>query len=36
MNVLSWLGSGFANQVKSYNPSASDAKDLAYDPQASI
>jgi hypothetical protein len=36
MNVLSWLGANFANQVKSYNPSASDASDLAYDQKASI
>jgi hypothetical protein len=36
MNVLSWLSPNFANQVKSYNPSASDARDLAYDQKASI
>ena len=35
-NVLSWVGPGFAATVKSYAPSANDAKDLAYDHQASI
>jgi len=35
-NVLSWVSPGFATRVKSYNPSASDAKDLAYDQKASI
>jgi hypothetical protein len=35
-NVLGWVSSGFAARVKSYSPSASDAKDLAYDQKASV
>ena len=35
-NVLGWVSPGFAARVKAYNPSASDAKDLAYDQKASI
>jgi hypothetical protein len=36
LNVMSWIGPGFAGKVKSYAPSANDAKDLAYDQKASI
>ena len=35
-NVLSWVSSSFASRVKAYNPSASDAKDLATDQNASL
>ena len=35
-NVLGWVSSGFGARVKSYNPSSSDAADLAYDQKASI
>ncbi|HEY6236181.1 MAG TPA: HET-C-related protein [Candidatus Elarobacter sp.] len=35
-NVLGWVSGGFAARVKSYNPSSSDAADLAYDQKASI
>jgi hypothetical protein len=35
-NVLGWVSSGFAARVKTYSPSASDAKDLAYDQKASL
>jgi hypothetical protein len=35
-NVLGWVSSGFASRVKTYSPSASDAKDLAYDQKASL
>jgi hypothetical protein len=35
-NVLSWVSTNFANKVKAYSPSSSDAKDLAYDQEASI
>ncbi|HTJ27697.1 MAG TPA: hypothetical protein VMA36_16190 [Candidatus Limnocylindria bacterium] len=35
-NVLGWVGSDFQRKVLAYNPSASDAKDLAYDQEASI
>jgi len=35
-NVMSWVSSGFLNKVKAYAPSSSDAKDLAYDQEASI
>jgi hypothetical protein len=35
-NVLGWVSAGFAARVKTYTPSASDAKDLAYDQKASL
>lgn len=35
-NALSWVSHDFAVKVKTYQPSASDAKDLAYDQKASI
>jgi hypothetical protein len=35
-NVLGWVSGGFAARVKTYHPSTSDAKDLAYDQKASV